>query len=223
MPVCAKGHQSEATDYCDVCGWPMAQAAAPSAQCPECSAPLVGRFCEDCGFDTVLPRPVPRPEPVSPPKPVPDEPNPITGITIGPPPPGERWVATITADRAHFARMRAQQGPDLDLVEFPDFYPERRIMLNGTDILIGKRSESQGLYPHIDLSIAPADIAVSRSHAILHTTGRTLTITDLGSTNGTCVNGGSRPIPANTPVPLRNGDRIHVGGWTTITVTLEPI
>ncbi|MBL1074282.1 FHA domain-containing protein [Nocardia sp. 2] len=252
MAACPKGHESDATDYCDICGWPMEQSAAPggpqTVACPECGVPVDGRFCENCGYDIVLGGPQPRPGtsapappsstpapssgtppapgsamryPVPQPVSVESDPHEIEGRTIGPPPPGLTWVATITSDRAHFDRMRAQNGPDLARVEFPDYYPERRILLNGTDILIGKSSGSQGLHPEIDLSIPPSDIAVSRSHAVLHTTGDALTVTDLGSTNGTCLNGSARPIPAKTPVPLRHGDRIHLGGWTTITVTLE--
>jgi pSer/pThr/pTyr-binding forkhead associated (FHA) protein len=39
---------------------------------------------------------------------------------------------------------------------------------------------------------------------------------DPGSTNGTTVNGSADPIPVNVEVPLRDGDRIHIGVWTTI-------
>ncbi|PXX57412.1 FHA domain-containing protein [Nocardia tenerifensis] len=117
--------------------------------------------------------------------------------------------------------MIARKGPDADQVGFPAFYPERRITLRGTDFLIGKRSVSQGVDPDIDLGIAPADVGVSRSHATIHLEGDRLTVTDLGSTNGTGVNGSDELIPAKTAVPLRDGDRIHLGGWTTIVFTME--
>ncbi|MFI7002238.1 FHA domain-containing protein [Nocardia sp. NPDC050175] len=136
--------------------------------------------------------------------------------------PSAAWVATITADREFYDRVIARKGPDADQVGFPAFYPERRITLHGNDILIGKRSVSQGLTPDIDLGIAPADVGVSRAHAMIHLDGAELTVTDLGSTNGTSVNGSDELIPAKVPVALRSGDRIHLGGWTTIVFEHEP-
>ena len=41
---------------------------------------------------------------------------------------------------------------------------------------------------------------------------------DLGSTNGTFLGDEPAPIPPHTDMPLADGDRIHVGAWTTITV-----
>jgi pSer/pThr/pTyr-binding forkhead associated (FHA) protein len=39
---------------------------------------------------------------------------------------------------------------------------------------------------------------------------------DLGSPNGIQVNG--KDVPSGTAVPLRAGDRIHLGAWTLITI-----
>jgi predicted component of type VI protein secretion system len=49
-------------------------------------------------------------------------------------------------------------------------------------------------------------------------TDRAWMLADLGSTNGTFVNGGTSPIAAGQLVMLTGGDRIHIGAWTTITV-----
>ncbi|MFI6166592.1 FHA domain-containing protein [Nocardia sp. NPDC051052] len=213
--TCPEGHQSSATDYCDVCGAPIGTAqatvaAAPVALCPSCGAPSSGRFCEVCGHDSALPTPAVRPDLL------------IAEASSAVSAPSTAWVATITADRAFYDRVIARKGPDADQVGFPAFYPERRIVLRGNDILIGKRSVSQGLTPDIDLGIAPADVGVSRAHATIHLDGEELTVTDLGSTNGTSVNGSDELIPAKVPVPLRSGDRIHLGGWTTIVFALDP-
>ncbi|MEV6558715.1 FHA domain-containing protein [Nocardia sp. NPDC051756] len=204
---CPEGHESNATDYCDVCGAPIGEAAPavaaePVALCPSCGAPSSGRFCEVCGHDSALPSPAARPDPL-----------PVSTSVA--------WVATITADREFYDRVIARKGPDADQVGFPAFYPERRIVLQGNDILIGKRSVSQGLTPDIDLGIAPADVGVSRMHATIHIEDDSLTVTDLGSTNGTSVNGSDELIPAKVPVPLRSGDRIHLGGWTTIVFAID--
>ncbi len=40
---------------------------------------------------------------------------------------------------------------------------------------------------------------------------------DLGSGNGIQVN--ARDVPSGEAVPLRDGDRIHLGAWTMITIT----
>ncbi|QBS39630.1 FHA domain-containing protein [Nocardia sp. CS682] len=242
---CPDGHQSVATDYCDVCGAPMGAAAPtaavePVALCPSCGAPSAGRFCEVCGHDSALPAPVVRPEPAAQPESaVPPESvtRPESAAQTEPAVPDTAmvapestpagstvsWVATISADREFYDRVIARKGPDADQVGFPPFYPERRIILRGMDIAIGKRSVSQGLTPDIDLGIAPADVGVSRAHAVIHIDGDALTVTDLGSTNGTSINGSDDLIPAKVPVSLRNGDRIHVGGWTTIMFTREQI
>ncbi len=60
MAQCPKGHQTQATDFCDQCGLPV-ETAAPSktpagpaaAVCPNCGAPRPGQalFCESCGYD----------------------------------------------------------------------------------------------------------------------------------------------------------------------------
>ncbi|MFE5474358.1 FHA domain-containing protein [Nocardia sp. NPDC056541] len=230
MPMCADGHQSRSTDYCDVCGSALGTAPAPDPAalrlCPNCHAPTSGRFCEGCGHDSALPpatatssRPGDRAESA-------DPGFDPTMIAAGAPPDSGRsgeWVARIFADREFYARVRARKGPDAERVEFPDFYPERRIILRGNQFLIGKRSASQGIVPEIDLGIAPADIGVSRAHAMIQVDQRgALTITDLGSTNGTSLDGAESPITPQQAVALREGSRIHVGGWTTIAITAEP-
>jgi len=227
--TCPDGHQTSATDYCDVCGAALgggAEAAAPepAAQCPACGAAISGRFCEVCGHDSALPSPGRVAETAV----APANPDPAATVSVGqgPEPVAAQpvWTATVAADREFYERVLARKGPDAERVEFPGYYRERRIPLRGSDFLIGKRSVSQGVEPDIDLGIAPADIGVSRSHARIHVDGDGdgLTVTDLGSTNGTSLNGTDDLIPPRTPVPLGNGDRIHVGGWTTITITAEP-
>lgn len=132
----------------------------------------------------------------------------------------QHWVAVVTADRDYFETVIAQSGPDAASINFPVVCPERRIQLTGVQVLIGRHSASRGLNPHIDLSGPPEDPGVSRLHAVLQlTTDGGWTITDPGSTNGVTINDDTRPIEVGIPVQLRPGDRIHVGAWTTLTLT----
>ncbi|MEU8899256.1 FHA domain-containing protein [Nocardia sp. NPDC048505] len=236
MVTCPDGHASESTDYCDQCGTQIGPPVArPGAvACPVCHTPGSGsRFCEECGHDLVLGAPA---EPVVAAEPQLAEPDQPTLIGPGPtlvgkppalepelpdPPPAPQlgWIATIAADRELYARVQARNGPDADQVPFPAYFPERRIMLRGSDILIGKHSVSQGVNPEIDLGIPPADAGVSRVHATLHLTPYAATLIDLGSTNGTSLNDSEDDIPRNIPVQVHPGDRIHVGAWTTITLS----
>ena len=101
---------------------------------------------------------------------------------------------------------------------FPEVYPERRITLRRKINLIGRRSRDHGVEPEIDLAIHPADRGVSTQHAVLQIRDSGLTITDLGSTNGTTLNDSNDFLRNGEEIPLADGDRIHVGAWTTITL-----
>ena len=225
MPTCPKGHASTATDYCDECGAPIGAPAsappkaptveAPAAEatgepCPECDTPRDGRFCEVCGHDFLA-------EPSSVPAKSPDQ-APDKGAAASPSTPAPKgWRVVVTADRAFHARM--QSAPDAEVVPFPAFCPERRFELTGSEMLIGRRSRSRGIEPAIDLAGPPEDAGASHMHALLVATPEgTWTVVDLDSSNGTYLNDDPDPIAANQPVPLADGDRIHVGAFTTLTV-----
>jgi FHA domain len=242
--ACPNGHQSTTDDYCDQCGAriapgsgaaapgsgaaaPGSGAAAPGSGaaavsvapaggataaaaagqlCPACGAARVGsdRFCEGCGYDFVT------------------QTTPAEAAAAGQTGTGQAasealWEAIISADRAYFDQV-ATPG-----VVFPPHCPDRTFPLVGAQLRIGRRSASRGIYPEIDLSGAPEDSAVSHLHALLvPVADGSYTLVDPGSTNGTTVNDNPDPIAVNTPVPLADGDRIHVGAWTTITIHSRP-
>ncbi|MGH3899312.1 MAG: FHA domain-containing protein [Pseudonocardiaceae bacterium] len=84
---------------------------------------------------------------------------------------------------------------------------------------IGRRSISRGIAPEIDLAFPPVDPGVSREHArLLAQPDGSWVLVDDGSTNGTYLNGDTKRLPAKAPVPLADGDRVHLGVWTTITL-----
>jgi pSer/pThr/pTyr-binding forkhead associated (FHA) protein len=125
------------------------------------------------------------------------------------------WTAVVAADREFYERVLAGGGPDT--VEFPEFFRERRITLRD-NALIGRRNRDQGVEPEIDLGIHPVDRGVSTQHAVLRVRDSGLTITDLGSTNGTSLNDSDDFLANGQEIQLSDGDRVHVGAWTTITV-----
>ncbi|HEY7175410.1 MAG TPA: FHA domain-containing protein [Micromonosporaceae bacterium] len=127
------------------------------------------------------------------------------------------WRAVVTVDAAYHARMQAE--PDAEPVALPAFSPERRFALDGAQMLIGRRSRSRGIEPDIDLTGPPEDAAVSHAHALLVAQAAGgWAVVDLDSANGTYVNDATEPIAPNDPVPLADGDRVHVGAWTTLTL-----
>jgi len=134
-------------------------------------------------------------------------------------PPTARWVAVVAADREYYEAVLAQDGPDASAIAFPPYCPERRVPMTGSQIRIGRRSSSRGIFPEIDLSEPPEDPGVSRTHAVLlPKPDGSWTLVDPGSSNGTTVNDTLDPIAVNVEIPLQDGDRIHVGAWTTITI-----
>lgn len=77
-----------------------------------------------------------------------------------------------------------------------------------TPLRIGRRDPRQHHYPELDLAEHDRGIA-SRHHAMIERNGDYYTLTDLGSTNGTLVNG--TPLPPHQKHRLRSGDRIKIG------------
>jgi serine/threonine protein kinase len=128
------------------------------------------------------------------------------------------WTAVVAADRAYYDSVQAVNDQDAALIRFPVHVPERRFPLIGTEVRIGRRSKSRHIEPEIDLAVPPADPGVSRLHAVLVAgPDRSWSVVDSGSPNGILVNG--KDVPSGEAVPLRDGDRIHLGAWTVITIT----
>lgn len=78
------------------------------------------------------------------------------------------------------------------------------------EFTMGRISEGQPIMPDIDLSPYQAYAAgVSRLHAVIRRSGETVVFMDLGSANGTFING-NRLIP-NTEQMLSHGDILALG------------
>jgi pSer/pThr/pTyr-binding forkhead associated (FHA) protein len=123
----------------------------------------------------------------------------------------------VASDHTYYEGVVAAGGPDAAGLRFPAYCPVRRFRLTGQEMRVGRRSASRGLEPEIDLTGPPTDPGVSRLHAVLvaEPDGSWVVI-DPGSENGTLVNGSE--IAAGVREPLHDGDRIHLGAWTVITI-----
>jgi FHA domain len=234
---CPRGHRSAEPDYCGTCGALIGGDAAPARPepavgesaagesaapgepvtgahpCPVCGTPRVGtdRFCENDGYDFVSGR---RPEP-DPLLTVAAPPAATHGATTAGTAVADRsWTATVAADRSYYDRV------SVDGVDFPTVCPPRSFVLTGDSVRVGRRSVTKGVTPEIDLSGPPLDPGISHLHLVLTWAPdrQAWLLTDPGSTNGASRNGATELLAAQRQVELADGDRIHLGAWTTITV-----
>jgi len=127
----------------------------------------------------------------------------------------------VRADRAWFDEVRRQPDLDVAALEFPRYAAERRFVLAGAQMAIGRRSASRGTSPEIDLT--GLDPGVSAAHAVLVARpDGGWELVDVGSTNGTTLAVEDGPIPPHRPVPLTDGAVVRLGAWTTITLSAGP-
>jgi eukaryotic-like serine/threonine-protein kinase len=73
---------------------------------------------------------------------------------------------------------------------------------------VGRRDPSQNHYPELDLADDDRGHA-SRRHAVVERRGTQYVLTDVGSVNGTLLNG--MKIPAHRPQTLQPGDHVRIG------------
>jgi pSer/pThr/pTyr-binding forkhead associated (FHA) protein len=79
----------------------------------------------------------------------------------------------------------------------------------GSLMLLGRASEAEEYRPDFDMTFYDDGGYVSRRHAQIIKDGAGYLISDLGSSNGTLLNG--YPLLPNRSYRLRNGDRFKVG------------
>lgn len=234
MPTCSAGHHSDSGDFCDTCGTRLGAAGAlltatadpPGQPCQRCGTVRSGRFCETCGFDSVggtngegLAAHGPQTASsgsIGDGYDTGDDPRSGNGTAANLAPPGA-WTAVVGADPVYYESVMLAADENTAAVQFPGYCTERRFPLGGTEIRIGRRSVSRGLEPEIDLGGPPVDPGISRLHAVLlPLQDGGWAILDPGSENGTLVN--HTEIAVGVPVPLIDGDCIHLGAWTKIVI-----
>jgi hypothetical protein len=131
-------------------------------------------------------RPAPRAPAAVPPS-YPPTPRPSPAPHTLPPPPAAWQGETMVTPHAVMAELVVEEGPDAGQ-RFP-LKPNTRL---------GRGPENE---------IVLRDPQVSRYHAVINLTGSEYVIADLGSANGTSVNG----VRISQPCPLNQGDVVAIG------------
>jgi hypothetical protein len=87
----------------------------------------------------------------------------------------------------------------------------RRINLEaGEELLVGRKDNQRGIYPDVDLGLDGGyDAGVSRRHAIISPRAKGYLLEDLGSANGTFING--HRLSPQSPSPIAHGDELKFG------------
>jgi hypothetical protein len=165
-----------------------------------CRAPRSDRLCPECGHDLLA---------GAPPVVLPPE-RPAGAAT---------WVAVARADPDYYETANPTGHLEVPRVPFPRDWAPRRFPLAGDRAWIGRRGRTRSHPPEIDLGGWPADPGVSRLHALLLSIpGDGWALLDPGSAEGTTLNDGTEAIPVDVLVSVKDGDRIHLGAWTTISL-----
>jgi len=167
--------------------------------CPNClHKEMVGAmFCSECGAQLIFPTGVP------------------TG-TIRPTTAGLQTPENIPSPPS--LATLSESHISLNLISTGDVVP----VSVQKEITLGRVSEGQPVIPDIDLTPYKAyEAGVSRMHASLRLIEDQIMITDLGSANGTRING--RQISAHIPYPVRHGDILTLGKFKIQILLRKPI
>ena len=229
--ICLRGHHSTSDDYCDVCGaknrnvmqrfMSNLRPVTPGQSCPHCDEPRLGddRYCAHCAYDFEtgerLPLPprggggplgrdgdiLPRPAAAAPGAPAPAPPS---FYHEPPAPEPATYVIALTVD----SRPNEAGCP-----RPPADSTERVFILDQPSMVIG-RDDAPGLQIPIH-----GDPYVSRHHAEIIELEGGWGVRDLGSTNGTKVNGVA--LAGSEVKPLGLDDVIELGCFSRLTVRVR--
>ncbi len=210
MPLCPNQHESHTLDFCEVCGAEIpaavggdsvapAPAGGAGEICPACHAEhdaAVGIFCEVCGYNFKTgTRPVPAP---------------------ATPPTATKPAAVVLDDNLLEFVITVATTPHNGMpdAKLPPTLAPWILPLDRETLLIGRRSIRRNISPEITLD---HDDGVSHRHAqLIRTADGAFSLSDLGSSNGTTLNGAE--ILPGVAVTLKEGDIIALGRWTYLTL-----
>jgi pSer/pThr/pTyr-binding forkhead associated (FHA) protein/predicted nucleic acid-binding Zn ribbon protein len=211
-------------------------AAAPKT-CPHCgtAAPAGGQFCDNCGEPLDAPaQPAASPADATqaapaatngapaasqPAQPASTSVNPHAA-TISPAPPADQQQNSAPA-----APAAAQAGPAVTL-DLAGPTSSSSYMLAGDEAKIGRRDADAGIFPEVDFEgndfVTEGNEkvhAVSRRHGRVFREGGEVKFEDLGSTNGTTLDG--TPVLPHDPQTLKDGSVLVLGRTCRITIHIQ--
>lgn len=219
--------------YCENCGSPLPQETAAAA--PQNAAPTAPQDAAAAAAPgpTIITQPDPvaavMPQPVMPvdqPPPGPDAgvPSPLSGAnavaadaapldaTVAPAA-GEDMAAQGAPIAQPLAAAPAATGAGQLTITFPS---GQTFTMQSDEVNVGRADVAQSWHPELDVipygGGAP-DLGVSRHQARITRQDGAFVVVDVGSTNGTYVNG--QAATYNQPVPLHNGDTLSFGALNT--------
>jgi len=223
--ICPRGHHSVSDDYCSVCGVrnpgsPVMAGVrtardhmAGDSVCLVCGVQRDGtdRYCVNCGYDFEMGEPfVPEPEPQQHngymPAPAP-APAPMMAAAAAPAP--AISSAPAAPSLVLLASVNTMRFDDPGSPPPPVDLSERTFILDRHSIVIGREGGSLDIPIH-------GDPYISRRHAEIVWMGSAWGIRDLGSTNGTRVNG--VPLEGSEVKLLGPDDVIELGFFSQLTV-----
>ena len=154
------------------------------------------RFCDTCRYDFLEKKPFS-----------------AAPLRVAAPP----APVSVVAVAGGAPRFDIRASVDLTLRRAEDPMPgdqrERIFPLDLADHLVGRRSDGEDIHPELPIG----DPGISRRHVrILRGSDGALSALDLGSMNGSRLNGVA--LEANVPTPLVAGDMLTLGCWTRLTV-----
>jgi hypothetical protein len=189
--------------------------------CPDCQAPRAhdaGEFCEVCGYNfrtgahgdvafaqaaafsqAAAPSQAAVPSDAAAPAQVAVE-IPVEAAAT----PAGKWSIVASVDPS----LREEGSPE------PPEHEPSSFAIEKAENLIGRHSRARGIEPEIALDF---DDAVSHRHAIVsRLEDGSLAVRDIGSANGTRLNG--QDLPPLTDTALKDGDALTLGHWTRLVV-----
>lgn len=233
-PSCNTPIQADAS-FCGQCGYDLregtaggGEAAVPASAMPDSAIPTQNFMAAEAGADNaentpdfelpdliepdplVVPEPVgikSASEPVEPVEPAASQATPAATEIPEPPAPAPP-ASPINATQLQTLTARLRQVQTGTLIEIP-----RELSV----VRIGKPNDQTP--PDIDVAGFPNSEVVSRVHANLRVEGDVYYLEDVGSSNGTYING--LPLPVGNRHRLRPGDRIAFGKGDKVSFVFE--
>ena len=123
---------------------------------------------------------------------------------------GEPFVVVSSVETVAIKRDSADQTPDSITIEIQGHSRQFTVSMMESPVILGRADYGANFIPEIELTPFNAvALGVSRRHALISWGAMGVTVEDLGSYNGTFVNG--RRLAPNERYTLQDNDEITLG------------